>query len=341
MKKKAALLINLGSPESPAVSKVGNYLKEFLNDPRVIDIPQPWRWILVNLFIIPLRKFNSAKLYKSIWTEKGSPLIVYTESLVARLQEMADKIQPQLVFDYAMRYGKPTIHDKLHELCGNSSEILLFPLYPQYASSTTASCLDEAFSFFKERQAHVPVKTISFFFHLNFYINAKAELIQRYHPHQFDAVIFSYHGLPNRQIKKCSLEQNYCCFSQHCCESWGEKNYFCYKAQCHRTTRLLATKANIPVEKCYTAFQSRLSNDWLEPFTDRTLVELAQSGKKSVLVVSPAFVSDCLETIHELGVEYKALFLQNGGEKYEWVRALNDEDVWVKNLFEFIISQLK
>lgn len=339
MNRKALLLVNLGTPDSPFPKDVGQYLKQFLNDPRVIDIPQPWRWILVNLIIIPFRKYRSAGLYKSIWTENGSPLLLNMQNLTDKLRSKfkTDKSH-ELLIEFAMRYGRPSIEEKIKYLSKNASEILFFPLYPQYASSTSASTSDEVFRVLKSMQAQPSVRILPFFFNQSFYLDAKSDLIKRYSPEKFDAVVFSYHGLPNSQLIKCSNENNYSCLKENCCLNWGKNNYYCYKAQCVQTTRLLIKKCGLEPSKCITTFQSRLSNNWMEPFTDKVLINLPKQGKKSVLVVSPAFVSDCLETIHELGVEYKELFLENGGEKYEWVKSLNDEDFWIQKLSEYIKS---
>lgn len=334
-------MVNLGTPDSPSPKDVGVYLKQFLNDPRVIDIPQPWRWILVNLFIIPFRKYRSAGLYKSIWTEKGSPLLLNMQNLTDKLRsQLKSNTTHDFLIDFAMRYGRPSVEEKIKYLSKNASEILVFPLYPQYASSTSASTSDEVFRALKSLQAQPSVKILPFFFNQRFYLDAKSELIKKYSPEKFDAVVFSYHGLPNRQLIKCSNENNYSCLKENCCFNWGERNYYCYKAQCVQTTQLLIKKCGIDQSKCITTFQSRLSNNWMEPFTDRVLINLAKQGKKSVLVVSPAFVSDCLETIHELGVEYRELFMENGGEKFEWVKSLNDDDIWIQKLSEYIKSEV-
>lgn len=341
MKRKALLLVNLGTPDSPSPKDVGVYLKQFLNDPRVIDIPQPWRWILVNLIIIPLRKYRSAGLYDSIWTEDGSPLLINMQSLTNKLRrQMQTTDNHDVLIEFAMRYGRPSMEEKIKYLSKKASEILVLPLYPQYASSTSASTSDEVFRVFKSMQAQPSVSILPFFFNQSFYLDAKSELIKKYSPEKFDAVVFSYHGLPNRQLIKCSKENNYSCLKENCCSSWGNHNYYCYKAQCVQTTKLLIEKCGLDPSKCITAFQSRLSDNWMQPFTDSVLLNLPKQGKKSVLVVSPAFVSDCLETIHELGVEYKDLFMKNGGVKFEWVESLNDNDFWVQKLSEFIKSEV-
>lgn len=339
MKRKALLLVNLGTPESPSPKDVGIYLKQFLNDPRVIDIPQPWRWILVNLAIIPIRKYKSAKLYKSIWKDGSSPLLFNMEKLTEKLRlKWNEGNNEDIQIEFAMRYGKPSIEEKMIALSKNAYEILIFPLYPQYASSTTASTIDEVFRVLKSMQAQPCVRILPFFFYQNFYLKAKSELIKKYSPDSYDAVVFSYHGLPKRQIIKCSNEKEYSCFTENCCTHWSNQNYYCYKAQCVQTTKLLVEKCGLDSSKCLTTFQSRLSNNWLEPFTDKVLLDLLKKGKKSVLIISPAFVSDCLETIHELGEEYRKLFMENGGEKYEWVRSLNADDYWIQKLSEFLKS---
>jgi ferrochelatase len=341
MKERTALiLMNVGTPDGPAPSDVAKYLKPFLNDPRVIDIPQPWRFLLVNFAIIPFRKYSSSRKYQSIWTEKGSPLLYLSQSFHQKLQEFFRINNTPVDVFFSMRYGNPSLSSIIKRIQNSYSRIFFFPLYPQYASSTTASAFDYLFQSIKPWQGWPSLHLSSFFFHEDFFLRSYAKKITEFHPQQYDAVVFSYHGLPHRQIRKCSEEKNYRCLTSECCSSWNESNLFCYRAQCEETTRRLATLCHLPLTSCYTTFQSRLSRDWLNPFTDKTLEELARKGIKKILIVTPAFVTDCLETIEEIGMEGEKIFLQSGGEKFDRVPCLNDDEFWVQEIGNYLTRKL-
>jgi len=335
MKNIGVLLIQLGTPDSPKVSDVRKYLSEFLNDARVIDIPFLLRKILVNLFIVPFRAPKSAKIYRELWTEKGSPLLYYSNSLIQKLK----KIMPANYEIYmAMRYQNPSMETILSQMKKQQyDEIIIIPLFPQYASATNGSAIEKAINIIKSWWVIPNIKTLSYFYDDENYLNAFAERAGKFNVNEFDHIIFSYHGLPNRQVDKVYEDNKPC--SEHSCESEiNSENRFCYKAQCYATTRLLAQKLNVPKEKYTVCFQSRLNKDWLEPFTDKTIVDLAKKGAKRLLVFSPAFVADCLETIIEIGSEYQVLFQKHGGEKLQLVESLNDNDNWAEGLKNIILK---
>lgn len=330
--KTAVLLINLGTPDSPSVRDVRSYLSQFLNDPRVIDIPWLWRKMLVNLIIVPFRAPKSAKIYQKLWTENGSPLLYFSvkqkELLQAQLNETHD------VF-LAMRYKNPSIPSVLEEIRKkNYQKIIILPLFPQYASASTGSALDEVMRVIKTWWVIPELKIISQYYDHPTFIEACAERARKYNFSEYDHILFSYHGLPERQVDKV-YDRGLC--SDHDCENEiTEENKYCYKATCYATTRLLAGKLNIPKEKYTVCFQSRLDKKWLEPFSDKVVEECAKKGMKKLLVFSPAFTADCLETIIEIGDEYQEIFHSHGGEKVQLVESLNDHPVWIQCLKELI-----
>ncbi len=338
--KEAILLINLGTPDSPSTSDVRKYLTQFLNDKRVIDIGPIGRFFLVNFIIVPFRSSRSAKLYRQIWTKEGSPLLIHTKNLAEKLQlEMGENY----IVDFAMRYQNPGIVKVLNKLKeAKPAKISIVPLYPQYASSSTGSTLELVM---KEISGWEVIPNISI--HSNFYnhpafINSIVEEAKQYPINEFDHVLFSYHGLPERHIKKASAHygSNSCdpgSPKNKCCETVTSNNQFCYRANCYATTRQLVKQLNIPEGKFITTFQSRLNDNWLKPYSDKTIEELAKKGAKKILVFSPAFVVDCLETIYEIGTEYNELFKKHGGESVTLAKSLNDNATWIKALKEIII----
>ncbi len=334
MNKTGILLIQLGTPDSPSVPDVRKYLREFLNDARVIDIPWIARKLLVNLIIVPFRAPKSAKIYQKLWTENGSPLLFYSESLAQKLQKLlGDSCEVEL----AMRYQSPSMDEVLERMRRkNYDRILILPLFPHYASATSGSAVDKAMKIIKKWWVIPEVKMITQFWEDEGYLNSFTERGRQYNIAEYDHVIFSYHGLPVRQVDKVYIDGNPC--TDHNCENEiTEENKYCYKAQCYATTRALAERLNIPPNKYTVSFQSRLDKNWLTPFTDKVVVEQAEKGAKKLLVFSPAFVADCLETVIEIGDEYQLLFKEHGGEKVQLVESLNDEDNWVtavKNLVE-------
>ncbi len=334
MNKTGVLLIQLGTPDSPSVPDVRKYLREFLNDARVIDIPWAARNVLVNLIIVPFRAPKSAKIYQKLWTENGSPLLFYSESLAQKLRNiLGDSFEVEL----AMRYQSPSMDEVLERMRKkNFDRILILPLFPHYASATSGSAVDKAMKIIKKWWVIPEVKMITQFWDDEGYLNAFTERGKQYNISDYDHVIFSYHGLPVRQVDKVYDDGKPC--TDHNCENEiTEDNKYCYKAQCYATTRALAGRLKIPSDKYTVSFQSRLDKDWLTPFTDKVVIAQAEKGAKKLLVFSPAFVADCLETVIEIGDEYQQLFREHGGEKVQLVESLNDNDTWaaaVKDLVE-------
>ncbi|MFO7843671.1 MAG: ferrochelatase [Bacteroidales bacterium] len=325
MSKKAVVLINVGTPDNPDRKSVKKYLKQFLNDPDVIDIPAFFRYILVNFIIIPFRTRKSAKLYKKLWSGEGSPLLVYTKKLVEKLNQQTDG---NTSFYYAMRYGNPAIRDVFAEIeKENYDEIVVFPMFPQYASSTTGTVIKYCKKLAEKLNLVDKIRYIEQFNSHPLFVKAFTTRVNDYKPDKYDHVVFSFHGLPLRQIRKIHPEihpENCNCVSE-----LPEYGHYCYKATCYETTRLMAKKVGVKKENYSVAFQSRLSRNWLQPFTDEFIAQLAYEGKKSILVVAPSFVTDCLETIVEIGDEYNKLFKANGGERLTLVDSLNTTDLWV------------
>lgn len=329
--KEAVLLINLGTPNSPSTSDVRTYLTQFLNDKRVIDINAIGRFFLVNFIIVPFRSSRSAKLYKQIWTKEGSPLLTHTKNLSDKLQiEMGNNY----IVDFAMRYQNPGIKKILNNLRSqHPSKITIIPLYPQYASSSTGSTIEEVMKELATWEVIPDINIISSFYNHPGFINAFIEEAKKYNLNDYEHILFSYHGLPERQIKKASAHygNNSCSFND-CCKSITKNNQFCYRANCFETTRQLVKELNIPEGKYTSSFQSRLDDKWLKPYSDKVIEEMAKKGIKKLLVFSPAFVADCLETIHEIGTEYNELFKEHGGESVTLVAGLNSNETWVKAL---------
>jgi len=333
-KKTGVLLINLGTPDSPTEGHVRSYLSQFLNDPRVIDIPWLWRKMLVNLIIVPFRAPKSAKVYKKLWTANGSPLLYYS----AQAQRL---LQAQLGSGYevhlAMRYKNPSIPDVLDEMRKkNYDEIVVLPMFPQYASASTGSALEEVMRVVKGWWVIPEIRFISQYYDHPAFINA---IIGRSRSHDlaaYDHILFSYHGLPERQVDK--VHPGGSCSDYNCEHEVTPDNKYCYKATCYATTRLIAGKLGLSKEDYTVCFQSRLDQKWLRPFSDEVVEACAKKGMKKLLVFSPAFTADCLETIIEIGEEYQEIFEERGGEKVQLVESLNDDPVWIQCLKELVLS---
>ncbi|MDF9800893.1 ferrochelatase [Catalinimonas alkaloidigena] len=334
--KVGVLLVNLGTPDSPKTGDVRRYLREFLMDWRVVDYPLIPRWMLVNLIIAPFRAPKSAKEYQKLWQERGSPLKFYGEDVTQLLQ---DSLGDRYVVKLAMRYQKPSIKSVLEELQKEMvSSIICIPLFPQYASATSGSVIDKVMEITRNWQVIPELKFISQFPDHPLFIEAHAQQARKLMDKQeYDHYVFSYHGVPVSQIKKASYE-DYCQVGS-CCNKYGKKNQYCYRAQCFQTSRVLAKKLGIPEEKYTVSFQSRLGPvPWIRPYTDEVLEELAKEGKKKVLALSPAFVADCLETTLEVGEEYKHDFLDAGGEVWDLVESLNDHSTWIACLEDLVLK---
>ena len=332
--KIGVLIINLGTPDSPSVGDVRKYLREFLMDRRVIDIPFWRRFLLINLIIAPFRSPESAKGYHELWTSQGSPLKVYGMEIEGLLQHaLGEDFQVKL----AMRYQNPSIRSVLSNFKDKGfKQLIIIPLYPQYASSSTGSTMEEVMSVIKNWEVIPEIKMISQFFEHPLFIKACAGIAQKYMAQErYDHYLFSYHGLPEHQIMKSSCD-HYCRLGE-CCSVYTSKNQYCYRAQCFETTRLLVKELGIKKEDYTICFQSRLGKTpWIKPYTDEVIKQLASRGIKRVLTFSPAFVADCLETTIEIGVEYKKLFMEHGGERWQLVESLNVDATWVECLKQMV-----
>tara|TARA_B100000035_G_scaffold40885_1_gene30750 strand:+ start:1671 stop:2681 length:1011 start_codon:yes stop_codon:yes gene_type:complete len=331
MNKPALLLINLGTPDSPSYFDVFKYLREFLMDGRVIDIPYIFRFLLVTLIICPIRSFSSGKIYKKLWDLSGgvSPLLKNTEELTKKLNQKQEKYN---VF-YAMRYQKPSIQQALNEIKeANPSELIILPLFPHYASATSGSVF-EYISKNLSREWVIPsFKFISQYYDHPSFIDAWVDAAKSYDVSDYDKVIFSYHGLPNSQVDKVYMDNQ--CDGKNCEHEINNDNHYCYKATVYETSKLIAEKLSLSRDKYEVTFQSRLTNNWLEPFSDVVLENLPAKGIKKVLVFSPAFTSDCLETVIEIGDEYEELFIKAGGQTLDYVPSLNFSDAWVQAIID-------
>ncbi len=324
--KHAILLVNLGTPDSPSTKDVRKYLFEFLNDPRVIDIPWLTRKLLVNLIIVPFRAPKSAKIYKQLWTDKGSPLLYYSESLRDKLQkELPQNYQVEL----AMRYQNPSIEEALLKIKKqNPDKITVIPLFPQYASASTGSVMEKVLSIIKNWYVIPELHLVSQFYQDPAFIDLFVENGKKYQPETYEHVLFSFHGLPERQVDKVYEEG--LCAEKDCEHQITDENKFCYKAASYETARQIAKKLNIPENKYTICFQSRLGRDpWIKPYSDFVVRDKAKEGIKKMLVFSPAFVADCLETTIEIGHEYAEIFKEHGGHELQLVASLNDDDHFV------------
>lgn len=333
--KSAVLLVNLGTPDSPSVKDVRSYLSQFLNDPRVIDIPWLFRKLLVNFIIVPFRAPKSARIYQKLWTENGSPLLHFGKKTRELLQaELKDNFDVHL----AMRYKNPSIPDVLEVIRKkNYDRIIVLPLFPQYASASTGSALDEVMRVIQKWWVIPELRIISQYYDHPRFIEAFVARGKQYNLNDYDHILFSYHGLPERQVDKVYNEG--LCADHNCENEITEENKFCYKATCYATTRLLASSLNIPSEKYTVCFQSRLDQKWIQPFSDEVVKECGNKGMKKLLVFSPAFTADCLETIIEIGEEYQEIFEEHGGEKVQLVESLNDHPLWIQCMKELVLTQ--
>ncbi|MHA7609380.1 ferrochelatase [Elizabethkingia meningoseptica] len=327
---KGILLVNLGSPKSTSVKDVTTYLDEFLMDERVIDLRWLFRSLLVQGIILKTRPKKSAEAYKTVWTEKGSPLIVISEQIQAKLQQVVD-----VPVALGMRYAEPSIEKGIQELVDKGvNEIILFPLYPQYAMSTTETVSVKAEEVRKKKFPDVKIKYVKPFYNRDSYITALANSIQKNLPENFDKLQFSYHGVPERHIYKTDPTQT--CNLENCrTEGPHHFNEYCYLNHCYETTRLVREKLGLPEDKVILTFQSRLGKDpWIQPYTDATLESLPKQGVKNLAVVCPAFVSDCLETLEEISEEGKEIFEHAGGKSFNYIPCLNDNDEWIQVMKE-------
>jgi len=337
LKKTCVLLIQLGTPDSPKTSDVRRYLSEFLNDPRVIDLPYLARKLLVNGIIVPFRAPKSAKIYQELWEMSGgvSPLITHTENVTQLLQEKMDE---QFTVEFAMRYQNPSMDMVLEKIRKvNYDKIIIIPLFPQYASASSGSAIEKAMNIIRKWWVIPEIKIVSQFWDSEGYINSIVERSKAFDLKSYDHVLFSYHGLPERHVDKV-YEGSDLCTDQPCEIELNEKNKLCYKATCFATTRLIAEKLNLKDSDYTVCFQSRLDKKWLTPFSDEIVEEWAKKGAKKLLVFSPAFVADCLETLVEIGSEYQEIFEEHGGETVDLVPSSNDHPEFVSCLNQLVLN---
>ncbi|HNP17356.1 MAG TPA: ferrochelatase [Fulvivirga sp.] len=332
--RTGVLLINLGTPDSPKVGDVRSYLFQFLNDPRVIDIPKLLRFLLVNFIIVPFRAPNSSKIYKKLWTDEGSPLLLISENV-------ARKLDNELGADYdvhlAMRYKNPNIVDVLGKMKKeNYSRIIVLTMFPQYASASTGSAYELVMDTVKKWWVIPEIRFVGQYFDHPDFIAAIVDRASKYTLSDYDHILFSYHGLPVRQVDK--VYNDGLCDDRDCEHELTEENQYCYKATCYATTRLIAAQLQLKPEQYTVCFQSRLNKNWIEPFSDKVVEEKAKQGAKKLLIFSPAFTADCLETIIEIGDEYQEIFEANGGEKVQLVESLNEHPRWIQCLKSLVLS---
>ncbi len=332
--KKGILLVNLGTPDSSGVGDVRRFLREFLMDPLVVDMSLIARWLLVNCIIVPFRGPKSASEYQRLWTDKGSPLKVHSEALSTK---MTERLRDKYSLTMAMRYQNPSIASGLQELRDSGcEELLIFPLFPQYAEATSLSVFNKVDEDLKNMGWSVKTKQINNFATDTGFIEALASQAKSVAIEQIDHTVFSYHGLPERQLEK----MNSGCFKEGCCDDINTKNNDCYRAQCFATSRALAEKLQLSNEQYSVCFQSRQGNiPWIQPYVDNVITDLAKQGHRNIKVFSPAFVADCLETTIEIGHTYRNMFKKSGGEELYLVSGLNSSDTWCDALASIITNK--
>ena len=331
---KGTLLVNLGSPESPEPKDVKKYLGEFLMDERVIDVPLWARTLLVKGIILNTRPKASAAAYKKIWWEDGSPLIVLSERLKEKVQE-----QTSLPVALAMRYGSMTIKKGLQELVDKGcDEVFLIPLYPQFAMATTETILVLAEEIRKEHFPNLKIDSLPAFYNNPEYISVLANSIKEdLKDKEYEHLLFSYHGVPERHIRKSDITKSHCKIDGSCCETASKAHEFCYRHQCKEVTRLVGEYLQLEPDTYSTSFQSRLGFDpWLQPYTDRTIERLGKKGIKTMAIATPAFVSDCLETLEEIAMEGEEIFHEMGGKEFSTIPCLNTNKEWVALLAKWV-----
>ncbi len=327
--------MNLGSPDSTELKDVKRYLMEFLMDGRVIDYSYIFRKILVGGIIVPFRTAKSAAAYKTVWTKEGSPLIVITKQLQKLLQQQVEE-----PVEIAMRYGNPSMknaYDSLIKKLPELEEVIAIPMYPHYAMSSYETAVEYAKEVYKKGRYPFKLRFVKPYFDNADYITAMKENIRPYLQHDYDHILFSYHGIPKRHILKADATGSHCLKTANCCEVASPAHEHCYRHQCLTTMKLVADELNIPSNKYSYSFQSRLgSEEWLKPYTDFRLKEFPGEGVKKLLVVCPAFVSDCLETLQEIEMEGRHTFMEAGGSSFTLIPCLNIHPLWILALKKWI-----
>jgi len=326
--KTGVLLANTGSPDAPEAPETRRYLRQFLSDPRVIDIAPLSRWFLLNFVILPFRPKESSAAYRSVWTDRGSPLIVNSEDFRDGLR----RALPDHLIEIGMAYGRPSVPKAIDTLLAQGARrIIVAPMFPQYASATVGSVLELTYKTVASKPNVTALSAVAPFYEEPEFLDAWAAIARpQLDGFNADHILFSYHGLPERQILKCDPTGAHCLKQDDCCERYQEANPDCYRAHCFATTRGIVQRLGFAKEDYTLAFQSKLGREnWLTPATDETVIRLAKSGVKRLAVLSPAFVADCIETIEELGIRAKESFIENGGEAFEMVSSLNSHEAWV------------
>ncbi|MCS6843003.1 MAG: ferrochelatase [Caldilineales bacterium] len=333
MSLPGVLLVNTGSPDSPEVADVRRYLNQFLMDGRVLDLPWPLRRLIVSAFILPTRPKRSAHAYASIWWPEGSPQVVLGRRLAAALRR-----QLPYPVALAMRYGNPSVAAGVRELLEQGiSGLLLVPLFPHYAMSTTESVVEETKATLRQQRPGLPLQVLPPFYADPRYIAALAASARPYLAEGYDHLLFSFHGVPERHLRKTDPTGRHCLRAADCCALPSPAHALCYRHQVLRTATLVAEALGVPAERYSVAFQSRLGRDrWLQPATTEELQRLAAAGVRRLLVMSPAFVADCLETLEEIGIGGRETFLEAGGDAFTLVPALNDRPEWVSALASLV-----
>lgn len=332
MTKQVVLLINLGTPDHADESSVYRYLKEFLNDARVVDLPLFLRWPLVNLFILPFRYKKSAAAYRKIWSEQGSPLLYNSLNLQAAL---AKALGGDFHVELAMRYGQPSLTKVLDKLSDVKS-LVVVPLFPQYSSAATGSAIEKLFASLRKRWNQPQLIIKNDFYNDAGFISAYADMIKKnIQLSSIDYILFSYHGLPERHIIK-----SHCvavCDRTQPCPAVDQTNLYCYRAQCYETTNRIVQVLGLAKNQYGVAFQSRLGRTpWIKPYTDLCLPQLAQQGVKNIAIVCPSFVADCLETLEEINIRAREQWNKVGGNNFIFIPCLNDSAVWVNALVNIV-----
>jgi ferrochelatase len=337
MSKQGVLLINLGSPDSTAVPDVRKYLREFLMDPRVLDAPWPIRWCVVNLAILPTRPAQSAEAYKQIWTKEGSPLVVTSRNVQRELQR---RLGDGFPVDLAMRYQSPSIESALANLHRQGvTELLVIPLFPHFAMSSFETAVVRTQELAAKLAPGMTLKIAEPFYANPDYIAALAAASADHLNGGYDHLLFSFHGLPERHLRKADTTGSHCLATPNCCQTPSPAHRTCYRAQCFATVRAFVEAAGVPADKYSVSFQSRLGRDpWLKPYTDFELVRFAETGVKKLLVICPAFVCDCLETLEEIAMRGREIFIEAGGQEFALIPCLNEHPLWLDALEKMVAA---
>lgn len=331
---KGVLLVNLGSPDSPTAKDVKPYLDEFLMDERVIDVPKLLRSFLVRGIILRTRPKKSAEAYSKIWWDEGSPLVVISERFTAKVKE-----RTAMPVALGMRYGSMTIKNALQELADKGvDDVLLVPLYPHYAMSSFETVVVKTMEVQVENFPGLKITTLPAFYKNPDYIKVLSESIaEGLKDFDYDHILFSYHGIPERHIRKSDPTKFHCKIDGSCCNTNSVAHHTCYRHQCFDTTKKVIAHLGLDESKVSNSFQSRLPNDpWLKPYTDFEFERFPKEGKKKLAVITAAFVSDCLETLEEIAMEGKEQFTEAGGEQYKHIACLNDSDAWVEVMANWV-----